>query len=186
MFVKRRRAGALPDGLLRLAARSYGSTSDDPERPWKARTIREFLSTARLDRMAEAMRRRVREDVQDLEAELARWREDEHGMLDIETVFNLSKSRTFSFPTTFESSPAIAMLFRRGTPEAQAAKLEHREQIEDQLVTRRQILEFWKMNVSTLGPFEDIFGVTEAEVVEMQGEYQQRKEKEINELKSLL
>ena len=186
MFVKRRRAGALPDGLLKLAARSYRITSEDPDNRWKARTIREFLSTARLDKMAAALRRRVKEDVQDLEAELKRWQEDEYGLLDIENIFNLAKSPDFSFPLMFDGNPALTVLFRRGTPEAAMAIREHRDQIEDQLVGRRKILEFWQNNFTKLPPFEEIFGMTVDEVIEMQTDYEERKQKEINDLKSLL
>jgi len=60
------------------------------------------------------------------------------------------------------------------------------ETAEDIYAIACSILKFWRMNVSKLPPFEEIFGVTEAEVLEMQGAYEQGLEKKINDLKSLL
>jgi hypothetical protein len=189
MFVKRRRAGQLPDGLLNLVARCYRRASDDtdPKQSWKARTIREFMSPSRLDRMGRALRSKIQEDIEERTDELESWREDE---LTLSTIYDvMEKAKTpedFPFFMWLKSDPAITVLACRGTPDAKKALVENLRDIENQLCYRRHILTFYRMNATKLPPFEELFGVTEASVQLWHKQYEERKEKEINDLKALL
>ena len=187
-FVKRRRSGALPDKLIRLAHRCYRGKRDDedPRKSWKAKTIREFLAPFRLDKMAAALTEDVRWEIQQTQAELDRWKADEYGMSYIKDILDRSRAPDFSFRFAVEDTPAFVLLACPKHPDAPEARVKYREKIEDNLIGSPKILEFCRLNAAKLPPFEEIFGCTEAEVLGWQAEYEQRRTKESNDWKSLL
>lgn len=189
LLAKRMEAGDLSLTKARLITRLYkvATQSPDDPRPWKAHTIREFLSASRLGRAHTACLSACREEIGYAEIALQSWKDDDSGKSQIASTVKLLRGPDpFPIHSWLEDSPAIALMLCRPLLYPATAKSELRDQIQQDLSQHPYIREFYLLNDTKLPSPIEMFGFSDAEIQQFLQEEEAKLVKQLNDLKSLI